>query len=329
MSDAVQSPPDSEELRAEVEHKLLCTVAAEPSRATRADLYQALAQVAREQLAKRWVDTQNADRDNKSRRVYYLSMEFLIGRAMNNALSALDLRDSRPRPRSTPPGPSLDEVMECEPDAALGNGGLGRLAACFLDSMATLGLPSWGYGVRYEYGMFAQSIINGQQVEHPDSWLVDRSPWEFPRANKHFTVHFGGTCRAPRRMGRMACGRRRRSPRVRLRHPRPWHRSRQHPAPVESRRAIADRPRRLQHRRLRSAPPSSRTTSRTSPGFSTRTTAPRPVVNCACARSISSSAASMQDILERHHRGTRHLTTSPSRSRSTSTTRTRRSASPN
>jgi starch phosphorylase len=83
-------------------------------------------------------------------------------------------------------------VIECEPDAALGNGGLGRLAACFLDSMATLGLPSWGYGVRYEYGMFAQSIINGQQVEQPEAWLQDRSPWEFPRANKHYTVRFGG-----------------------------------------------------------------------------------------------------------------------------------------
>jgi starch phosphorylase len=193
MSDAAQPCPESEQLRAEIEHKLLGTVAAEPSRATRADLYQALSQVAREQLAQRWVNTQNADRDSKARRVYYLSMEFLIGRAMNNALSALDLRDQAAAV-FTAPGPSVDEVMECEPDAALGNGGLGRLAACFLDSMATLGLPSWGYGVRYEYGMFAQSILNGQQVEKPEAWLQDRSPWEFPRANKHHTVRFGGTC---------------------------------------------------------------------------------------------------------------------------------------
>jgi starch phosphorylase len=193
MSDAAQPCPESEQLRAEIERKLLGTVAAEPSRATRADLYQALSQVAREQLAQRWVNTQNADRDSKARRVYYLSMEFLIGRAMNNALSALDLRDQAASV-FTAPGPSVDEVMECEPDAALGNGGLGRLAACFLDSMATLGLPSWGYGVRYEYGMFAQSILNGQQVEKPEAWLQDRSPWEFPRANKHHTVRFGGTC---------------------------------------------------------------------------------------------------------------------------------------
>ena len=192
MSDSAQPQPDSPTLRSQIDRKLLCALAAEPTRASKADLYQALSFVARERLAQRWVDTQNTDRDDKARRVYYLSMEFLIGRAMNNALSALDLRDQAAAVFSGS-GPSLDEVMECEPDAALGNGGLGRLAACFLDSMATLGLPSWGYGVRYEYGMFAQSILNGQQVEKPEAWLQDRSPWEFPRANKHYTVRFGGT----------------------------------------------------------------------------------------------------------------------------------------
>ena len=192
MSDAVESHPDSETLRARIDHKLLCQVATEPSVASKAEFYHALAHVAREQLAKRWVATQHADRQNKARRIYYLSMEFLIGRAMNNALSALDLREPAAAVFSSP-GPSLDEVMECEPDAALGNGGLGRLAACFLDSMATLGLPSWGYGVRYEYGMFAQSIVNGQQVEKPEPWVQDRSPWEFQRASKHYTVQFGGT----------------------------------------------------------------------------------------------------------------------------------------
>ncbi len=191
MSDQPQNSSATEPLRSRIDRKMLCAVAAEPTRATNADQYQALAQVAREKLAERWVRTQNADRNNKTRRVYYLSMEFLIGRAMNNALAALDLYDEA-RQVFTAPGPTLDEVMECEPDAALGNGGLGRLAACFLDSMATLGLPSWGYGVRYEYGMFAQSILNGHQIEKPEPWLQDRSPWEFPRANRHYTVHFGG-----------------------------------------------------------------------------------------------------------------------------------------
>jgi starch phosphorylase len=192
MSKAVESHPEGEPLRAQIDHKLLCQVATDRDVAGKAEYYHALAHVAREQLAKRWVNTQHADRENKARRVYYLSMEFLIGRAMNNALSALDLREQAATV-FTPPGPSLNEVMECEPDAALGNGGLGRLAACFLDSMATLGLPSWGYGVRYEYGMFAQSIVNGQQVEQPEAWVHDRSPWEFPRAGKHYTVHFGGS----------------------------------------------------------------------------------------------------------------------------------------
>ncbi|SBT10158.1 glycogen phosphorylase [Candidatus Accumulibacter aalborgensis] len=193
MPDFAQPQPGSEQLRSRIDRKLLCSVASEPSVAGKMELYLALSQVAREQLATRWVNTQHADRESKARRVYYLSMEFLIGRAMNNALSALDLRDSAAAV-FTAPGPSLGEVMECEPDAALGNGGLGRLAACFLDSMATLGLPSWGYGVRYEYGMFAQSILNGQQVEKPEAWLQDRSPWEFPRPGKHHTVRFGGTC---------------------------------------------------------------------------------------------------------------------------------------
>ncbi len=181
------------EFRAEIDNKLLHAVAAEPATANTKELYKALAIVAREQLAQRWVRTQIDDRRNKSRRVYYMSMEFLIGRTLDNALAALDLRDKAAAAFSDAGGPSLTDVIECEPDAALGNGGLGRLAACFLDSMATLELPSWGYGMRYEYGMFAQSIINGGQVEHPDSWLVDGTPWEFVRPGTVFPVRFGGT----------------------------------------------------------------------------------------------------------------------------------------
>ncbi|MBP6711889.1 MAG: glycogen/starch/alpha-glucan phosphorylase [Propionivibrio sp.] len=193
MSDANKSTVDGTAFRAEIDNKLLDSVAAEPITANTKELYKALSQVARDQLARRWVKTQVDDRKNKSRRIYYMSMEFLVGRTLNNALSALDLRDKADAAFSAAGGPSLTDVIECEPDAALGNGGLGRLAACFLDSMATLELPSWGYGMRYEYGMFAQSIINGCQVEHPDSWLVDGTPWEFPRPRTHCTVRFGGT----------------------------------------------------------------------------------------------------------------------------------------
>ena len=180
-------------LRAEVDDKLLTRVAAEPATANTKEIYKALAQVARDRLARRWVETQSADRRNKSRRIYYMSMEFLIGRSLDNALSALDLHDAASEAFAGTGAPPVSDIFECEPDAALGNGGLGRLAACFLDSMATLELPSWGYGMRYEYGMFAQSIINGAQVEHPDSWLVDGTPWEFPRPGTHFTVRFGGS----------------------------------------------------------------------------------------------------------------------------------------
>ncbi len=193
MSDTNDNNIDGSALRAEIDDKLLKSVAAEPVTANTKEIYKAISQVARDQLAERWVKTQIEDRKKKTRRIYYMSMEFLIGRSLNNALSAIGLHESAEAAFSAAGGPSLTDIIECEPDAALGNGGLGRLAACFLDSMATLELPSWGYGMRYEYGMFAQSIINGGQVEHPDSWLVDGTPWEFPRPGTHFTVRFGGT----------------------------------------------------------------------------------------------------------------------------------------
>ncbi|MFN5164667.1 MAG: glycogen/starch/alpha-glucan phosphorylase [Pseudomonadota bacterium] len=174
-----------------VERHLLTTVGTEPARATPLDIMHATAQVARERLARRWVATEAADRAARARRVYYLSMEFLIGRTLGNALSALGLEgDLAAAARA--PATTLEDVAAAEADAALGNGGLGRLAACFLDSMATLELPSWGYGIRYEFGMFAQSIQEGRQVEHPDPWLLDGSPWEFPRAGIAYTVSFGG-----------------------------------------------------------------------------------------------------------------------------------------
>ena len=193
MSETTKNKVDGPAFRAEIDKKLLHAVAAEPVTANTKELYKALAFVAREQLASRWVKTQVDDRKKKTRRVYYMSMEFLIGRTLDNALSALGMREKAAAAFSEAGGPGLTDIIECEPDAALGNGGLGRLAACFLDSMATLELPSWGYGMRYEYGMFAQSVINGGQVEHPDSWLVDGTPWEFPRPGTGFPVRFGGT----------------------------------------------------------------------------------------------------------------------------------------
>ncbi len=176
-----------------VDDKLLDWVATDPDSANTKEIYKAVGLEARRRLAQRWVATQKEDRDNKARRIYYMSMEFLVGRALDNALSALDLRDSAEAAFSKVSNTPLSDIMECEPDAALGNGGLGRLAACFLDSMATLELPSWGYGMRYEYGMFAQSILNGVQIERPDPWLEEGTVWEIPRPGTKFTVHFCGT----------------------------------------------------------------------------------------------------------------------------------------
>ena len=153
---------------------------------------RAAADACRDELLARWARTQATDRRAKNgRRVHYMSMEFLMGRALSNAVAALGL-DAELRAVLKPTGIALSDVLECEADAALGNGGLGRLAACFLDAFATLGVPSFGYGMRYEYGMFAQGIENGRQVEHPDHWLKFGNPWEIPRPELRYRVGFGG-----------------------------------------------------------------------------------------------------------------------------------------
>ena len=178
-------------LAAQIEEHLLSTVGVAQADASTSDLMLAVSQVARQQLSRRWVETQARDRAAKARRVVYLSMEFLMGRTLSNALAALNLTGSAAQ-GLTLHAQTLEEIEAREPDAALGNGGLGRLAACFLDSMATLGLPSFGYGIRYEYGMFAQDIQGGCQTEYPDPWLQDGTPWEFPRADITYPVRFGG-----------------------------------------------------------------------------------------------------------------------------------------
>ena len=183
--------PIPSEAQARINHHLLNTVGVDPALATPSDLMRAVAQVARCELSQRWVATQAQERSSKARRVVYLSMEFLMGRTLGNALAALDLTDGAAKGLHGH-AQRLEDVASHEPDAALGNGGLGRLAACFLDSMATLGLPSMGYGIRYEYGMFAQDIQGCCQVEYPDSWLKDNTPWEFPRPDLSYLVRFGG-----------------------------------------------------------------------------------------------------------------------------------------
>jgi starch phosphorylase len=154
-------------------------------------LYQAVVFAARDRLMERWARTRKATQHDDRRRVAYLSLEFLMGRLLRNALLNLDIEDATAEALERL-GLSLEDVYEREKDAGLGNGGLGRLAACFLDSCATLALPVIGYGIRYHYGMFHQRIENGYQIEEPDSWLREGFPWEIERIEFAQTVHFGG-----------------------------------------------------------------------------------------------------------------------------------------
>jgi starch phosphorylase len=164
----------------------------EPPHASLDMWMRAVAHASRAQLAERMIRTLREDRQRGAKRVHYLSMEFLMGRALGNALAALGIDhdfDAAARAAGKVPG----DVLEREPDAALGNGGLGRLAACFLDSLATLGVPSFGYGLRYRYGIFAQRILDGQQVEEADDWLRNGNPWELPRPELRYPIGFAGS----------------------------------------------------------------------------------------------------------------------------------------
>ncbi len=153
--------------------------------------YQALVLTIRDRLMERWKNTRYAYETADCKQAYYLSLEFLMGRALGNAMLNLGLDESTTLALQCL-GMELEEVAEAENDAGLGNGGLGRLAACFLDSCATLQLPVTGYGIRYEYGMFRQKINQGWQVEEPDHWLRDGNPWELERPEFTVRVKFGG-----------------------------------------------------------------------------------------------------------------------------------------
>lgn len=158
------------------------------------DFFTSAALLARDRMIERWIDTQETYYEVDAKRVYYLSLEFLIGRALGNSLVNLGLYE-RTAKALMELGYDLEEMREVEWDAALGNGGLGRLAACFLDSMATLQIPGYGYGIRYEYGIFYQRIVDGYQVESPDNWLRYGNVWEFPRAEYLYPVKFYGRVR--------------------------------------------------------------------------------------------------------------------------------------
>ncbi|KAK9801928.1 hypothetical protein WJX73_005816 [Symbiochloris irregularis] len=155
------------------------------------EAYQATAYSLRDRLIQAWNDTQQYFKDFDPKRVYYMSMEFLMGRSLTNALNNLAVVNQYTEALREM-GYNLEELVEQERDAALGNGGLGRLAACFLDSMASLNLPAWGYGLRYQYGMFRQLLVDGFQHEQPDYWLNFGNPWEIERLNVGYSIKFYG-----------------------------------------------------------------------------------------------------------------------------------------
>jgi glycogen phosphorylase len=159
--------------------------------ATALDRFMAIAAAVRDRLTERWVATQRTYQERDVKRVCYLSAEYLLGRALGNNLIALGMMDAA-RDALSELGVSLVDLLEVEADAGLGNGGLGRLAACFLDSMATLGYPGVGYGIRYEFGIFTQDIVNGHQVERADEWLKFGNPWEFVRPELSVPVRLYG-----------------------------------------------------------------------------------------------------------------------------------------
>jgi starch phosphorylase len=172
-------------------HRMMYSIAKDQYTASEFDVYQALAFAVRDRLMERWFKTQNTYYHQDAKRVYYLSLEFLMGRALRNNVLNLGAEDVYTQAMEKI-GFRLEDIGEQEWDAGLGNGGLGRLAACILDAAATLELPFYGYGIRYEYGIFMQKILDGQQVEYPDGWLRYGNPWEIPRADAIFPVRFYG-----------------------------------------------------------------------------------------------------------------------------------------
>ncbi|WP_316192238.1 MULTISPECIES: glycogen/starch/alpha-glucan phosphorylase [unclassified Bradyrhizobium] len=179
------------EIKSDILAKLRLAIGKEASQATPQDWYHAAALTLRDRIVHRWLTADKESYDAGRKRVYYLSLEFLIGRLFTDALNNMGLMKVFETALGDL-GVGLMDLRKCEPDAALGNGGLGRLAACFMESMSTLQIPAIGYGIRYDFGLFRQVIVDGWQHEYPDVWLSFGNPWEFQRPEVVYHVHFGG-----------------------------------------------------------------------------------------------------------------------------------------
>ena len=192
-SDYLIELDDAHAVKRAIVNYLVHAVGKDPAYAAPRDWFYALAFMVRGALSERYINNTRLRYGQNVKRVYYLSMEYLLGRSLTKNLIDLDLLEHT-RVALAEVGQDYDAIAGLEHDPGLGNGGLGRLAACFLESMATLGLPGGGYGLRYEFGLFSQKIENGAQVEHPDNWLMEGNPWEFRRPDVVYEVPFGGTC---------------------------------------------------------------------------------------------------------------------------------------
>ena len=188
-------PPPGEhelaEIKSAVLAKLALAVGKDAGSATDRDWFVAAALALRDRIIHRWLASERTSHAKGSKRVYYLSLVFLIGRLLSDVLGNLGMAEDF-RAALGDLGVDLNRLRSAEPDAALGNGGLGRLAACFMESMASLGIPAYGYGIRYDHGLFRQVIKNGWQQEYPEEWLSFGNPWEFARPEVFYDIHFGG-----------------------------------------------------------------------------------------------------------------------------------------
>jgi starch phosphorylase len=185
------SDDDVAAIRSAILAKLTLAVGRDPTNASDRDWYVATALAIRDRVVHHWVETNRRVRKQNRKRVYYLSLEFLVGRLLHDVLHNLGVAELYAAALGDL-GVDLARIADAEPDAALGNGGLGRLAACFMESMATLSIAAYGYGIRYDHGLFRQVIKNGEQQEYPETWLSFGNPWEFERPDSVHDIHFGG-----------------------------------------------------------------------------------------------------------------------------------------
>ena len=200
------SSPGEEELaefKSAVLAKLALAVGKDPASATDRDWFVATSYAIRDRIIHRWLSAERTSNAQGRKRVYYLSLEFLIGRLLSDVLVNLGIADIA-RAALGDLGVDPNRLRSAEPDAALGNGGLGRLAACFMESMASLGIPAYGYGIRYDHGLFRQVIKDGWQQEYPEDWLSFGNPWEFARPEVIYDIHFGGRVETIHEAGRAA-----------------------------------------------------------------------------------------------------------------------------